>query len=117
VVASLIRRISFENGDSGKSILGEMRLCSTFMEKFSDRVLEYTLAAGPSMLRRFDKEATGQVAKRTVSSRMCSHMVIDLAESMGVDYVLDCDPRSDGEDTYGGYFRDIPSAAPVAELI
>jgi hypothetical protein len=41
VVASLIRRISFENGDYfGKPILGEMRLCSRFMEKFSDRVLD-----------------------------------------------------------------------------
>jgi hypothetical protein len=38
VVASLIRRTSFENGDGGNPILGEMRLCSTFMEKFSDRV-------------------------------------------------------------------------------
>jgi hypothetical protein len=44
VVASLIRRISFENGDYfGKPILGEMRLCSRFMERFSDRVLEYAL--------------------------------------------------------------------------
>jgi K+/H+ antiporter YhaU regulatory subunit KhtT len=41
VVASLIRRISFGNGDYfGKPILGEMRLCSRFMERFSDRVLE-----------------------------------------------------------------------------
>src|SRR5215211_4087551 len=35
-----MRRISFENGDYfGKPILGEMRLCSRFIEKFSDRVL------------------------------------------------------------------------------
>ena len=40
VVASLIRRISFENSDYfGKPILGEMRLCSRFIQKFSDRVL------------------------------------------------------------------------------
>jgi len=39
VVVLLMRRISFENGDYfGKPILGEMRLCSRFMEKFSDRV-------------------------------------------------------------------------------
>jgi len=40
VVALLIRRISsFENGDIGKPILCEMRLSSSFMERFSDRVL------------------------------------------------------------------------------
>src|SRR5215208_364996 len=39
MVASFIRRISFENGDIGKSILGEMRLCSRSMKWFSDRVL------------------------------------------------------------------------------
>ena len=39
VVALLMRRISFENGDYfGKSILGEMHLCSRFMKKFSHRV-------------------------------------------------------------------------------
>jgi len=31
-------RISFENGDGGKLILGGMRLYSRFMGKFSDRV-------------------------------------------------------------------------------
>ncbi len=37
----LIRRISsFENGDIGKPILCEMRLSSSFMERFSDRVLD-----------------------------------------------------------------------------
>jgi len=41
VVASLIRRISFENGDYfGKPILGEMRLYSTVTRRFSDRVLD-----------------------------------------------------------------------------
>jgi hypothetical protein len=40
VVASLIRRISFENSDYfGKPILGEMPLCSRFIQEFSDRVL------------------------------------------------------------------------------
>jgi hypothetical protein len=39
VVASFIRRISFENGDISKSILGEMRLCSRAMKWFSDRLL------------------------------------------------------------------------------
>jgi integrase len=40
VVASLIRRISFENGDYfGKPILGEMRLYSSVTRRFSDRVL------------------------------------------------------------------------------
>jgi hypothetical protein len=39
VVASLIRRISFEDGDIGSLILREMRPSSSFMEKFSDRVL------------------------------------------------------------------------------
>jgi hypothetical protein len=38
VVASLIRRISFENDDTGKPILGEMRLSSSFTERFSDRL-------------------------------------------------------------------------------
>jgi hypothetical protein len=39
VVASLKRRISFEIGDYfGKPILGEMRLCSRFIRKFSDRL-------------------------------------------------------------------------------
>ena len=39
VVASLSERISFGNGDYfGKPILGEMRLCSRFMEGFSARV-------------------------------------------------------------------------------
>src|SRR5215218_3522312 len=28
----------FENGDIGKPILGEMRLCSSFTERFSDRL-------------------------------------------------------------------------------
>jgi hypothetical protein len=35
---SLIRRISFEEGDIGSLILGEMRPSSSFREKFSDRV-------------------------------------------------------------------------------
>ena len=40
MVASLIKRISFGNGDYfGKPILGEMRLCSRFIRKFSDRLL------------------------------------------------------------------------------
>src|SRR5215216_4612834 len=39
MVASFIRRISFENGDISKSILGEMRLCSRAMKWFSDRLL------------------------------------------------------------------------------
>jgi len=40
VVASLIRRISFENGEYiGKPILGEMRLYSSVTRRFSDRVL------------------------------------------------------------------------------
>src|SRR5215216_1973101 len=39
VVASFIRRISFENGDISESILGEMRLCSRAMKWFSDRLL------------------------------------------------------------------------------
>jgi hypothetical protein len=39
VVASLIRRISFEEGDIGSLILGELRPSSTFMERFSDRLL------------------------------------------------------------------------------
>jgi len=44
VVALLIRRISsFENGDIGKPILCEMRLSSSFMERFSDRVLTRSL--------------------------------------------------------------------------
>ena len=38
MVASLIRRISFEEGDIGSLILGEMRPSSSFREKFSDRV-------------------------------------------------------------------------------
>jgi len=38
VVASLIRRISFEDGDIGNLILGEMCPSSSFREKFSDRV-------------------------------------------------------------------------------
>src|SRR5215217_8494190 len=40
MVASFIRRISFENGDISESILGEMRLCSRAMKWFSDRLLE-----------------------------------------------------------------------------
>jgi hypothetical protein len=39
VVALLIRRISFEDGNIDKPILGEMRLSSSSTEKFSDRVL------------------------------------------------------------------------------
>src|SRR5215208_1050292 len=39
MVASFIRRISFENGDISESILGEMRLCSRAMKWFSDRLL------------------------------------------------------------------------------
>jgi hypothetical protein len=35
---SLTRRISFEDGDIGKPILGRMRLSSSLMERFSDRV-------------------------------------------------------------------------------
>jgi hypothetical protein len=38
VVASFIRRISFENGNIDKPILREVRLSSSFTEKFSDRV-------------------------------------------------------------------------------
>src|SRR5215208_3197269 len=38
---SLIRRISFEEGDIGSLILGEMRPSSSFREKFSDRVLVF----------------------------------------------------------------------------
>ncbi len=38
VVASLIRRIFFEEGDIGSLIPGEMRPSSSFMEKVSDRV-------------------------------------------------------------------------------
>ena len=38
VVASLIRRISFETVTIGSLILREMRPSSSFMEKFSDRV-------------------------------------------------------------------------------
>jgi hypothetical protein len=41
MVALLIRRISFENGDIGKSILGEMRLSSSFTKRFSDRLLAW----------------------------------------------------------------------------
>jgi hypothetical protein len=45
VVASLKRRISFEIGDYfGKPILGEMRLCSRFIRKFSDRLLDTALS-------------------------------------------------------------------------
>jgi hypothetical protein len=33
------KRISFEDGDIGSLILGEMRPFSSFIEKFSDRVL------------------------------------------------------------------------------
>ena len=40
MVASLIRRISFETVTIGSLILGEMRPSSSFMEKFSDRVLD-----------------------------------------------------------------------------
>src|SRR5215208_6410881 len=40
MVASFIRRISFENGDISESILGEMRLCSRAMKWFSDRLLD-----------------------------------------------------------------------------
>src|SRR5215217_4891842 len=39
VVASLIRRISFEEGAIGSLILGEMRPSSSFTQKFSDRLL------------------------------------------------------------------------------
>jgi len=38
VVASLIRRISFEEGAIGSLILGEMRPSSSFTQKFSDRL-------------------------------------------------------------------------------
>src|SRR5215208_1540987 len=46
MVASFIRRISFENGDIGKTILGEMRLCSRSMKWFSDRLLNSSASSG-----------------------------------------------------------------------
>src|SRR5215216_5554338 len=46
VVASFIRRISFENGDISESILGEMRLCSRAMKWFSDRLQDRDGGAG-----------------------------------------------------------------------
>jgi hypothetical protein len=50
VVASLMRRISFlENGDIGNPILCEMRLSSSFTQRFSDRVLENSPDDGASV--------------------------------------------------------------------
>src|SRR5215208_5022162 len=55
MVASLIRCISFEEGDIGSLILGEMRPSSSFREKFSDRVLGSSLAPGRCRARRFQQ--------------------------------------------------------------
>src|SRR5215212_4191511 len=52
VVASFIRRISFENGDISESILGEMRLCSRAMKWFSDRLLGFLGSSQRPMSRR-----------------------------------------------------------------
>jgi hypothetical protein len=38
VMLSLTRRISFEDGDIGKPILGEVRLSSSLTKRFSDRI-------------------------------------------------------------------------------
>jgi hypothetical protein len=44
VLGSLNGRISFENGYIDKPILGEVRLSSSLIERFSDRVLESPVA-------------------------------------------------------------------------
>jgi hypothetical protein len=43
VLGSLNGRISFENGYIDKPILGEVRLSSSLIERFSDRVLDKKL--------------------------------------------------------------------------
>src|SRR5215204_3339586 len=39
MLGSFTRRVSLENGGIGKAILGEVRLCSSFTQRFSDRLL------------------------------------------------------------------------------
>src|SRR5215216_2662993 len=68
VVASLIRRISFEEGAIGSLILGEMRPSSSFTQKFSDRLLGWpnrTVAMGTSenVTTNFGESPKGEVRR------------------------------------------------------
>src|SRR5215210_6304328 len=85
-----MRRISFENGDYfGKPILGEMRLCSRFMEKFSDRVLGNKVCRSSATTSRsrssvFPKMAASPSAMRLQIGNGCRSVGTFTSEVMSI---------------------------------